>query len=309
MNALSLNMRGAIFMMLAMAGYVLNDTFMKFVLGDLPFFEALFIRGIFATLFMALLCWRMGALSMTGGFGRLLNHRTVQIRIVSEVGGTYFFLTALSHMPIANVTAVLQILPLTMTFAAAWILGERVGWKRYAAILAGFCGVMLILRPGTAEFDIYAIYALIAVAFITTRDLATRKMPDDIPTLPVSLLTAIAITLMGVSGMPFETIETPTLRQIGLLAAAAGILSVGYTFSISAMRVGDVSFVTPFRYSILLFALLLGFFVFGDVPDMLAIIGAAIVVGSGLFTFYRERLVARKAAISADSVAASVRNH
>ena len=309
MNAHSPNIRGAIFMMLAMAGYVLNDTFMKFVLGDLPFFEALFIRGIFATLFMVLLCWRMGALSKFRDLRRLLDHHTVQLRVVSEVGGTYFFLTALSHMPIANVTAVLQILPLTITFAAAWVLGERVGWKRYVAILTGFCGVMLILRPGTSEFDIYAIYALFAVAFITTRDLATRKMPNDIPTLPVSLLTAIAIMLMGVAGMPFEAVETPTVRQIGLLAAAAGILSVGYTFSISAMRVGDVSFVTPFRYSILLFALLLGFFVFGDVPDTLSIIGAVIVVGSGLFTFYRERLVARKAAISAASVSTSSRSH
>jgi len=309
MNAHSPNIRGAIFMMLAMAGYVLNDTFMKFVLGDLPFFEALFIRGIFATLFMVLLCWRMGALSKFRDLRRLLDHHTVQLRVVSEVGGTYFFLTALSHMPIANVTAVLQILPLTITFAAAWVLGERVGWKRYAAILIGFCGVMLILRPGTSDFDIYAIYALLAVAFITTRDLATRKMPNDIPTLPVSLLTAIAIMLMGVAGMPFEAVEAPTLRQIALLAAAAGILSVGYTFSISAMRVGDVSFVTPFRYSILLFALLLGFFVFGDVPDTLSIIGAVIVVGSGLFTFYRERLVARKAAISAASISTSSRSH
>ncbi|MGI9355708.1 MAG: DMT family transporter [Rhizobiaceae bacterium] len=308
MNGLSPNMRGALFMMLAMAGYVLNDTFMKFVLGDLPFFEALFIRGIFATLFVALLCWRLRVLSRLAGFRRLLGHRTVQIRIASEVGGTYFFLTALSHMPIANVTAVLQILPLTITFAAAWVLGERVGWKRYAAILAGFCGVMLILRPGTSDFDIYAIYALVAVAFITTRDLSTRKMPTDIPTLPISLLTAVAIMLMGAAGMPFETIETPTLRQVAFLAAAAGILSVGYTFSISAMRVGDVSFVTPFRYSILLFALLLGFFVFGDVPDTLSIVGALIVVASGLFTFYRERLVARKVPISAASTAASSRN-
>ena len=206
MNNLSPNMRGALFMMLAMAGYVLNDTFMKFVLGDLPFFEAVFIRGIFATLFMGLLCWRMRAFSQCPvGIGRLSGEKTIWLRVIAEVGGTYFFLTALAHMPIANVTAVLQVLPLTITFAAAWLLGEKVGWRRYLAILAGFVGVMLILRPGTADFDIFAIYALIAVAFITMRDLSTRMMPDDIPTLPVSMLTAIAIMLMGAAGMPFES--------------------------------------------------------------------------------------------------------
>ncbi len=309
MNRLSDNMRGALFMILSMAGYVLNDTFMKFVLGDLPFFEALFIRGVFATLFMGLLCWRMKVFSKTRPFSGLFNQTTVWMRIVAEVGGTYFFLTALAHMPIANVTAVLQVLPLTITLAAAWLLGEQVGWRRYIAILAGFIGVMLILRPGTAEFDIYAIYALVAVVFITGRDLATRMMPAEIPTLPVSMLTAIAIMVMGASGMPFENLKMPTISQTAFLAAAAGILSVGYTFSIAAMRVGEVSFVTPFRYSILVFALLLGFFVFDDVPDAISVAGALIVVGSGLFSFYRERLLARKEAISSASPLTSSSNH
>ncbi len=309
MTRLSDNMRGALFMILSMAGYVLNDTFMKFVLGDLPFFEALFFRGIFATLFMGILCWHMNAFSGVSQTRKFLSQKTVWVRIAAEVGGTYFFLTALTHMPIANVTAVLQVLPLTITFAAAWLLSEQVGWRRYMAILTGFLGVMLILRPGTADFDVYAIYALIAVAFITMRDLATRMMPSDVPTLPVSMLTAVAIMGMGALGMPFEEIRPPTVSQIVLLAAAAGILSVGYTFSIAAMRVGEVSFVTPFRYSILVFALLLGFFVFGDVPDMISLIGASIVVGSGLFSFYRERLLARKAAISSASTLASSRNH
>ena len=280
-------------MMFAMAGYVLNDTFMKFVLDDVPFFQALFIRGIFATLFMGLLCWQKGSFSASTTIAKSLKYKTVWIRVICEIGGTFFFLTALSHMPLASVTAVLQILPLVITLCAAWIFGEKVGWRRYFAIFSGFFGVMLILRPGTADFDIFAVYALIAVMFITIRDMTTRRMPKEIPTLLVSLLTAIAIFLASAVGMVFSITISPDLNQIALLAAAAGILCVGYTYSIAAMRVGDISFVTPFRYSILVFALLLGFFVFNDVPDIISIIGSLIVVGSGLFNFYRERVAAK----------------
>ncbi|MDD9909575.1 MAG: DMT family transporter [Ahrensia sp.] len=308
MKSWSPNAQGAAFMMLAMAGYVLNDALMKLVLEKLPFFQSLFIRGIFASIFLLALCWHMRVISQAI-VSRLFKDRNVRLRVVAEVGGTYFFLTALSHMPIANVTAVLQILPLTVTLMAAWLLGEKVGLPRYLAIFAGFAGVVLILRPGTSEFDVYAIYALIAVAFITLRDLVTRRMDVAIPTLPVSLLTAIAIMGFGGVGMLFQPTRLPSAGEVALLAAAAGILNIGYIFSISTMRVGDVSFVSPFRYSILIFALIIGFFLFGDVPDLLAVIGSIVVVASGLFAFYRERLVARRREISAASNRASSRNH
>jgi S-adenosylmethionine uptake transporter len=247
---------------------------------------------------MALLCRYLGAFRVPDGIAAALLHPTVLLRTLGEAGGTYFFLSALFQMPIANVTAVLQILPLTITLAAALFLGETVGWKRYGAIIAGFIGVLLIVKPGTEGFNAYAIYAVIATVFITLRDLVTRKMPKTTPSLLVSLVTAIAITIMGGIGSIFEPWQTLNGFHLSVLFAAAAILMVGYIFSIMAMRDGEVSFVSPFRYSILIWALIIGYFVFGDLPDVLSVIGATIVVASGLFTFYRERLLARKSATS-----------
>ena len=278
-----------------MAGFVLNDALMKLVLSDLPLFQSILVRGIFACALMVILCWRMGALNVENGVIPALHNRYVYWRCLGEAGGTFFFLSALYQMPIANVTAVLQILPLTITLAAALFLGEAVGWKRYAAISIGFIGVLLIIKPGTEGFNWFAVYAMIATVFITLRDLVTRKIPNSTPSLLVSLLTAFLITAMGAFGCLFESWVPLESNHLIILFGAATILMVGYICSILAMRNGDVSFVAPFRYSILIWALLLGFFVFGDIPDLWSVIGAIIIVSSGLFTFYRERLLLRKA--------------
>lgn len=281
-------------MMMSMAGFVLNDTLMKVVMNELPLFQSMLFRGIFATALMAGLCQYMGAMKVEGGAIVALRHPMIVWRTIGEAGGAFFFLTALFNMPIANVTAVLQILPLTITLSAALFLGEAVGWKRYLAIIIGFCGVLLIVKPGTDGFDVFAIYALIATFFITLRDIATRRLPENVPSLLVSLLTAVVVTLMGLIGSLFETWQSLELIHVILLFGAAAILMVGYVCSILAMRNGEVSFIAPFRYSILIWALLLGYFVFGDVPDFWSIIGSMIVVGCGLFTFYRERKLAAR---------------
>ena len=280
-------------MMFSMAGFVLNDALMKLVAGQIPLFQAILVRGVFACCFMTLLCTYMGAFKVEGGVLNALRHPTVLLRTIGEAGGTYFFLSALFEMPIANVTAVLQILPLTITLAAALFLGESVGWRRYFAIAAGFIGVLMIVKPGTDGFNYFAIYAVFATLFITLRDLVTRKMPSTTPSLLISLVTAVAITVMGAIGSFFTPWQPLNSFHMSVMFGAAAILMVGYIFSILAMREREVSFVSPFRYSILIWALLLGYFIFGDVPDTVSIIGAMIIVGSGLFTFYRERFVAK----------------
>ncbi|MEM1372705.1 MAG: DMT family transporter, partial [Pseudomonadota bacterium] len=207
-------------------------------------------------------------------------------------------------MPLANVTAILQVLPLTITLGGALFLGEKVGWRRYAAIIIGFFGVMLIVRPGSDGFTIYALFALGAALFVTLRDLTTRSLPKAIPSLLISLLTALLITTIGAVGSLSENWQPVGTAQWAYLAAAAIMIMGGYVFSVLAMRDGDVAFIAPFRYSILIWALALGYFVLSEVPDTLALIGSAIVVGTGLYTFYRERLVAKKASISDASSAA-----
>lgn len=195
-------------------------------------------------------------------------------------------------LPLANVSAVLQALPLAVTMGAALFLAEPVGWRRWLAILSGFGGVMIIIRPGFEGFNAYALLALVTVTFCAVRDLATRRIPDEIPSLLVSVTTAIAVTIGGgVLIVPFGGWTPVEAGEVGLLFAAAVLLLFGYQFIIMSMREGDISFVAPFRYTALLWAILLGFLIFGDVPDAAMIAGSMIVVGSGLYTLYRERKV------------------
>jgi drug/metabolite transporter (DMT)-like permease len=219
----------------------------------------------------------------------------VAARCASEIGATYCFLAALMIMPIANITAVLQALPLTVTLGAAVFLGEEVGWRRMAAIVLGFCGVLLIVRPGPDGFSEGALYALLAVAFVTARDLTTRRMSSAVPSLTVTLLASISVTVFALVcslGIEWQPVN---LSQVMLLAGAAVFILGGYSLSVMVMRVGEISFVSPFRYTGLIWAILLGWLVFGDWPDGLTLLGAAIVVGTGLFTVIRERRQAQAA--------------
>jgi len=282
-------------MTLAMAGYVFNDALMKLVSADLPLFQAILIRGIIACVLMFFLTRYMGQLKLDKSLLVYVTNPAILLRTLGEALATFFFLTALFHMPIANISAMMQLLPLTLTLGAAIFFGEKVGWRRYSAILVGFSGVLLIIQPGGDAYNVYSLYGLAAAASVTLRDLATRRLPQGVSSLSVSLLAAIVVTVMGAIGTFFETWQPVTTPHLLFLSGAAGILMVGYVFSILGMREGDVGFVSPFRYSILLWAILLGYFVFDDIPTSLEALGAFIVVGSGLFTFYRERLVERRA--------------
>jgi len=283
------NMKGAFFMMASMAGFVLNDTMIKLASDELDLFQAVFVRGVIATSLLWVLAWHKGALKY-----RPTRHdvKIIGWRTVAEIGSTFCFLTALFNMPLANATAILQSMPLAVTLAASLFLGHKVGWRRYLAITIGFIGVMIIVRPGTGGFNVYALWALASVAFITLRDLLSHKLAPSTPSIFVALFTAAAI--MALAGIVTATQEwrTVTLETAGYLCAAAVFILVGYISAVTAMRHGDISFVSPFRYSILIWALVLGIFVFKEIPDAWTITGSAIVVGMGIFTFYRERKAA-----------------
>lgn len=286
------NLTGALLMMASMACFVLNDTFMKALAGEIPLFQLLFLRGVLTSIAVAVMAWRMGALRT-----RLPRRDRVLVfwRSVAEVGAAYFFLTALFNMPLANVTAILQALPLTITLGAALFFGEPIGWRRMLAILVGFIGVMLIIRPGTEGFTIYSLYGVAAVGFVTLRDLTTRRLSSDTPSIFVTLLTSIVIMVVfGLASLPSDW-ALMNARAYGFTFGAAVLIIGGYLFSIMVMRVGEISFIAPFRYTGLIFALVLGWVAFGDWPDPLTLLGAAIVVASGLFTLYREAQQGRRA--------------
>jgi drug/metabolite transporter (DMT)-like permease len=222
--------------------------------------------------------------------------------VIGEIGGTLTFLSAIAHMPLANAAAIFQALPLVITLGAALVFGEPVGWRRWAAIAAGFVGVLVIVRPGMAGFSEFSLLALSSVAFCTVRDLATRKIPTEIPSLFIALLTTLTVTSAGAVIMyPLGGWTPPSARTIGLLAVAAVLLLIGYQCIISALRTGDISAVAPFRYTALLWAMLLGYLAFGDKPDRYMLIGAAIIVLSGLYAFYRERVRHRLLATSSSA--------
>ena len=299
MAGLSANARGALWMMVAMAAYVTNDAFMKGLAGQVPLFQAILLRGVFATLMI-------GALAAMRGE---LRHRVapadrplLALRLVGEVGGTVFFLNALFHMPIANATAILQAIPLAVTLGAALFLGEAVGWRRWLAVTAGFLGVLVIVRPGAEGFNVYAFSALAAVGFMALRDLVTRRFTAAIPSTFIALTTAVAITLASGAGAAL-TGEWVALSPAVLLrlALAAVFLFTGYLFIVMAVREGEVSAVAPFRYTILLWAMAYGWAFFGERPDAPTLIGAALIVATGLYTFHRERRraeAARRGAIA-----------
>jgi len=278
------------FMAVSMAGFTCNDALVKLASAHMNPGQVMLVRGIFATALVTLLAWHQGALKTP----RLVLHPMIGVRAFGELGATIFFLISLQHLPIANVSAILQALPLAVTMGAALFLGEGVGWRRWVAIAIGFTGVMIVVRPGFEGFNVFALLALISVAFCAVRDLATRRLPPEVPTLLVSTVTAAAITLCGaVSLVPFGGWTPMEPEYVGLLGLTAVLVLIGYQFIIKAMRTGDISFIAPFRYTALLWAIMLGYLIFGDVPDTAMIVGAVIIVGSGLYTLYREQIAGK----------------
>jgi len=275
-------------MSVAMAGFTCNDALSKMILPEMSIGQMMLVRGIFATAMVLVIGWYSGALRRPA----LLFHPMILVRMFCEAAAAVFFLLGLARMPLANITAVMQALPLAVTLGAAFFFHEPVGWKRWIAISLGFVGVVLIVRPGTEGFSAYSLYALACVAFCMVRDLATKQVPTDIPTMLISLGTACLVMLLGGGMAVLEGGWSPmTPSTIVILMTAAALLMVGHQAVIHALRSSDISFVAPFRYTSLLWALMLGYLLFGDFPAMLTIVGAAIIVASGLFTLYRETVV------------------
>jgi len=284
------NLRGALYIAVAMSSFTTNDTLMKSVLPVMNIGQAILLRGVIATALLSLLLLRAGTFPPL----RTLANKAVLTRVVCEMAAAATFVFALLHLPIGNITAVLQALPLAVTMGAALLFSEPVGWRRWSAITVGFLGVLIIVRPGFEGFSGWSLLALATVMFCAVRDLSTRLIPQDIPSVWVSIATSTGVTLTGVVMMPF----TGGWSAVGpvpllFLFAAAMFIVVGYLFVIKAMREGDISFVAPFRYTALLWAILLGYLIFGEVPDGLMLVGSALVVASGLYALYRERVAGR----------------
>ncbi|WP_421724155.1 DMT family transporter [Bauldia sp.] len=285
------NLRGIIGVSVCNLLFLINDTMLKVANSEMPLGQLLFVRGLFAAVLLVPFVVATGAHRQFG----LIWNWPLFWRTVSEILAAILFLTALFQMPIGNINAILQVVPLMVTACAAVFLGEYIGWRRWLAIGIGFTGVLIIIRPGLEGFNVFSLVALAAMGFITLRDMTTRVMSRAISALLIAFVTAIAVCLTGpVLGLVLrETWAPVSLQGFVLTAGAAVFLIGGYLTAVDFMRHGDISVIAPFRYSVVLWAILVGFLVWGEVPDLPMLIGTVVIVATGIYTFHRERRLAQ----------------
>ena len=288
-------------MVAAMASFILNDALVKYTSQSLPAAQLIFIRGCMACVVVLLAARAMGALPQL----RELGQRWVLVRAGADAVATMIYLTAMFNMPLANATAINLAGPLFITLFAACFMGEQVRASRWAAIAVGFLGVLLVIQPKADGFNSYALVCLLGTVFHATRDLLTRRIPIGVPVILITLATTLSIVVLSGAVSLVQGWRPFGWRELALLAVASVLLSSGYYLLVYAMRQGEISLVTPFRYSTLLFAVLIGYSVWGDVPNGLAWCGIALLVGSGLFILQRESARVRKAGMGASALAAS----
>ena len=286
------NLRGILLMCASMAAFTINDAFMKSVTVTLPLYQTIGLRGLIAVLGLGLLVLvtRAYRFRPNGRDGWL-----ILLRSLADVAATILFLEALLRMPLANLSAILQAMPLAITLGAALVYGDRIGWRRMTAILVGLIGVLIIIRPGTEGFDRWALLGVASVLCVVVRDLSVRPLQGQVPSALVALGAAVAVTIMGGIGASLQGVEPLTAWEAAKVLGAGLFLIVGYLTSVMAMRHGDIGLVAPFRYTSLLWAIALGLLIFGELPDGWTIVGALIVVGAGIFTLLRERALRREA--------------
>ncbi len=285
------NLRGAALMTLAMFGFAVEDMFIKLMAGSMPPWQIMLIIGAGGAVIFAMVT----LLKRQPLFSRAYFARPVLLRNLGEMVGTLGFVTALALIPLSQASAVLQATPLVVTLGAAVFLREPVGWRRWTAVVVGFLGVLLVIRPGTEGFNILTLWAVLATLALAGRDLATRSVPPATSSFQLSFLAFLslvptALLLAVFSDVPFHA---PRPRELGFIACAIGVGTLAYYAIVAAMRVGEVSFVTPFRYSRLIFAMAIGVAVFSEHLDGPMLIGSAIIVGSGIYTVWRERKLAQ----------------
>lgn len=274
-------------MVAAMAGFAIEDGFLKAAAREMPLGQVLILVGLAGIAAFGLQARAAGQ----PAFPRALLSRGMALRSGFELGGRMFYSLAIALTPISVASAILQATPLVVVLGAALIFGERVGLARWLAVAAGFAGVLMILRPGLDGFDAMSLLALAGMLGFAGRDLATRAAPRTLSNAQLgvagfAVLAASGVVLLVVSGGA----TPPSARALGLTAATAMFAVAAYGALTAAMRTGEVSVVTPFRYTRLVFALILGALVYGERPDAMTLLGSAVIVGSGVFALTRRRI-------------------
>ena len=273
-------------MMMSMACFAVEDTFIKLLSARLPATQILFSIGFGGAIITLLLTI---VLNVNMADKILLNKHVIS-RTIADLFGALSFTSAMVLIPMSLLASILQATPLFVTLGAAILLGEKVGWRRWSAIFIGFLGVIIILQPGYGSFQLASLLGLAAVLCLALRDVVTRDMATEIPTLTVTFYACVAMGSAGFIAYPFFGPPIiPTTYEAIILICAAIIGLTGYFLLVLATRKGDVSVIAPFRYSRLLFSLGLASLILGEKLTLPILLGGLLVVSSGIYTFGRER--------------------
>jgi len=292
------NLQGIILMILAMAGFAIGDVGVKALSSGFSLSQIVFSIGFVGTTFFGSLCMLKGQPLLSREF----LHPSITIRGVAEIVAALFMVNALALTPLSLVTSVTQAGPLIVAIGAVVFFREKVGWRRWCAILAGLAGVLIILRPGTDGFNALALLSVGAMLALATRDLSTRAAPKTLSNLQLATIGFCSFNVAALVLLPFTAPwRVPNAQQVVFLALAILPTIAAYYAITAAMRIGDISVVTPFRYTRLLFGVLLGITLFGEIIDIWMIAGGTLVVASGVYTVLRERKVSKQAAAQRQS--------
>jgi drug/metabolite transporter (DMT)-like permease len=291
LSSAAANRRGILAMLAAMILFTGNDTLLKIATADLPPGQILATRGMFGVIIATALVFGLGEARHL----KELRSPLVAARAALEAAVGFSFVTALGHLQLATITAILQATPIIITLLTVVLGLERVGWRRWGAIIVAFFGVLLIVKPSLTGFNVFAGLALGAAVLAAARDLLTRRIAARVPTVVVTLSATGAVTLLGAAMALGETWRPLSTRELALLGSAAVFVTLGNLAIIQAFRVGELSVVSPFRYSVVLTSLTVGFAVFGELPDAVSVVGIVLIVLGGVYTIHREQLRFRQA--------------
>ncbi|MEM1005582.1 MAG: DMT family transporter [Pseudomonadota bacterium] len=288
------NVNGILLVIGAMAAFSLQDAFIKHLTAAVPSGQILIVFGLACAIVFLI----VAVMTRQPILAALAWRPLLLVRALAETLSAVSFVTALSLVDLSIVAAVFQAMPLVVTMGAALFLGEQVGWRRWSAIGIGFIGVLMIIRPGLEGFRPDSLFVVVAVIGVAVRDLITRRLDTRVSSAVVSFQAYLALVLGGVvlmiiAAQPFAPLQP---GQFGPYTGAVIFGVLGYYGIVKAMRIGEASAVTPFRYTRLVFSILAGVIVFGERPDAMTLLGASLIIGSGLYSFLRERRLARNLA-------------
>ncbi|MGJ8531365.1 MAG: DMT family transporter [Alphaproteobacteria bacterium] len=287
------NLRGSVLMVASMAAFSLEDLFIKSATKSLPMGQVLILFGLGGMIVFMILTVRRGEVLLHPA----ILSRPIVLRSICEVMGRSCFTLALALTPLSSASAILQATPLMVTIGAVIFFGESVGWRRWLAIMIGLGGVLLILRPGLSGFQPASLFAVLGTLGFAGRDLATRAAPQSMSNTQLGVWGFFMLVVAGGLMLNWTGgIIWPSANNLLQIAGAIIFGVIAYNALTIAMRSGEISVIAPFRYTRLVFAMMLGVIIFAERPDALTLLGSAIVVGCGLYSVFRERRLQQNAA-------------